>query len=60
MRREADQAKRREENQAREGRFAQSVLEEEKAKLRVRDELHDQYAVKREELLDAEEMRKTS
>lgn len=48
IKREADQVKRREENEAREGMFANSVVEKEVAKLRLRDELLDKYEVKRE------------
>ena len=60
MKREADQIKRREENEVREGLFAHSVAEKEISKLRLRDELLDKYAGRREELLDGEEIRKAN
>ena len=59
MKREADQVKRRQENEQRESIFANSVVEKEKAKLRLRDQLQDKYAIQREDNLDVEELRKT-
>ena len=60
IKREADQVKRRAENEVREEKFANSVAEKEVSKLRVRDELLHKYAGRREELLDAEEIRKAT
>lgn len=59
MKREADQVKRREENSQRESIFANHVIEKEKKKLQLIDQLQDKYAVEREDKLDAEENRRT-
>lgn len=58
IKREADQVKRRGENEVREDKFAKSVIEKEVSKLRLREDLLGKYEVKREIDLDAEELRR--
>ena len=60
MKRDADQERRRKENQEREEIYANKIVPKNEQKLKFMDKLQDKYAEKRELKLDADEMQKTA
>ena len=59
MKRNAEQERRRKENQDREEFYAKNIAPKYEQKIRFMDKLQDKYAVKLEERKDAEELQKT-